>query len=107
MSLPIPAPPGSYYEYEGTVPSAETLIQSSAKTVRIYQLILTNISAGDITVTMKNNEGTPVTEAAFIVSANDQIAPTFEGGWKFKSGIRVSDGDGTAVRIQIKGFKEY
>lgn len=97
---------GQYYEVEGTVPSAETLI-GTAKTVRIVELILTNTSSTDKTVTIKNNEGTPVTEAAFVVSAYDQIAPKFEYGWKFNSGIRISDAVGSAVRYQIKGYKEY
>lgn len=97
---------GQWYEVEGTVPSAETLI-GTAKTLRIVEFILTNTSATDNTVTIKNNEGTPVTEAVFVVSAYDQIAPTFKNGWKFTGGIRISDAVGSEVRYQIKGYKEY
>lgn len=97
---------GQWYEAEGTVPSAETLI-GTAKTVRIVELILTNITASDVTVTLKNNEGTPLTEATFVVSARDQIDPTYANGWKFTSGIRMSDGSGSSIRYQIKGWKEY
>lgn len=106
MSVPLSPFTGHYLEIEGTVPSAETLI-GTAKTIRIVELILTNITASDVTVTIKNNEATPLTEAAFVVSANDQITPSYEGGWKLTSGIRLSDGSGASIRYQIKGYKEY
>lgn len=106
MSLPIPPFPGTYYSYEGTVPNAEALLESKAKTLHIVQLILTNITAADVEVTLKNNESTPATEAVLVISANDQEVYTYQGGWKFKSGLRSVADTANAVRIQIKGYRE-
>jgi hypothetical protein len=106
MSLPIPPLPGTYYTYEGTVPDVEALLDNKAKTLHIVSLLLTNITSADVEVTLKSNEASPATEAVLIISANDQVPFTYQAGWKFKSGFRSVADTASAIRIQIKGYRE-
>ena len=99
--------PDQQFFYKGTLSDSSALITpNSTYSAYVKQLILTNTTASDVTVTLTTGESSPVTEWPVVVSAYDQIVREYEQGWEFAQGIKASASTGSAIRAQIWGFQK-
>lgn len=99
--------PNREFLYTGTAPDSETLISSGDPSkVFVGEIILTNITSDQVTVTLKNNESSPVTKGVFVIEGNDQWSRSYEFGWDFTSGIRISADTADAVNVHIFGVMQ-
>ena len=99
--------PDQQFTYRGTLgTSAALLTPNSTYNAFAKQVILTNTSASDVTVTITSAEGSPTTEAAIVVSSYDQWVRSYDQGWEFTNGMKASASSGSAVRVQIWGFQK-
>jgi hypothetical protein len=86
--------------------SAASLNTGPVNPAYIKQIILTNIGADDVTVTLTSGESSPATEATIVVSGRDQWTRTYDQGWEFTQGIRGSASANSAIRAQIWGYQK-
>lgn len=93
--------PGRDFFYDSLAPSSTTTIAS--QTIWITSLVISNITANDETVTLTTAETAPVTQLTFTISARDLQSRSFQDGWQFTSGIKISCTTGSAVQVQIYG----
>lgn len=98
--------PAREFLYDGTLPNSETAITGSVYKVYIGEVILTNITGSQVTVTLKTNEASPVTKAVIVIEGNDQWTGNYANGWDFTNGIRVACSAASAVSAQIYGKQQ-
>lgn len=90
--------------YVGSVTNVTASVASTD--LNVEQLLLTNTTNVDVSVTLTTNESSPTTEGVLIVSANDQVIKDYGSDrgpwWFFASGLKIL-GTAAGVRYQITG----
>lgn len=99
--------PDKQFFFKGALTTTSaTLNTNHVNPAYIKQIILTNISADDVTVTLTTGESSPGTEATIVVSARDQWTRDYEQGWEFTQGIKGSASANGAIQAQIWGYQK-
>ena len=93
--------PPKDFTYKGTVADSESAL--NAATTFVTSLIISNISANDVSLTLKSNETVPVTQYNTTYSAGDHRSFEYPEGWEFTSGIRAVASAASSIHVQIIG----
>lgn len=84
-----------------TLPTSSTVLTSTATCVQLMGF--NNLTANAQTITVSDNQGTPVQVfSSYVIPANSQVVVRFDG-IKFLSGIKWQAGNASAVVGWVKG----
>jgi hypothetical protein len=96
--------PDKAYRHEAAVAAAPTVV--TAVTTHLTKIRVVNTTAGAITFTMTNNEGSPVDKyTAVPIAANSILHEHFEVPEKMTSGIKLS-ASGAGLLISLAGWQK-
>lgn len=104
--------PDKQFFYVGTLGTSSARLPNSLDTlsntncIYVKEIVLTNMTANDVTVTLTTAESSPSFSWPVVVSANDQVVRTYAQGWDFPSGVKASASSGSAIHAQIWGYQK-
>lgn len=86
------------------VPNSSTAVVTS--TIRVVTLFCSNYTGGAVTLTITDNQGSPITYfPAVSLAANSAIMLVAQSGLTFTSGLKWAASASTSIKCQIEGVQ--